>query len=91
MVFADIDRIDQVIVNLIDNALKFTPENGTISIWTKTDEEKVLVGVSDTGCGISKEDLDYIFERFFNRITSYNVCYTKLLRILSFATESILL
>ncbi|MBN2878887.1 MAG: HAMP domain-containing histidine kinase [Clostridia bacterium] len=65
MVFADIDRIDQVIVNLIDNALKFTPEKGTISIWTKTDEEKVLVGVSDTGCGISKEDLDYIFERFF--------------------------
>ncbi len=65
MVFADADRIEQVIVNLIDNAIKFTPENGTISIWTRTDEEKVLVGISDTGEGISKEDLDYIFERFF--------------------------
>ena len=65
MVFADADRIEQVIVNLIDNAIKFTPEYGTISIWSRIDEEKVLVGISDTGHGIPKEDLDYIFERFF--------------------------
>jgi len=71
MVFADIDRIDQILVNLIDNALKFTPEKGTISIWTRTDEEKVLVGVSDTGCGIPKEDLDYIFERFYKSDKSH--------------------
>ncbi|MEX1377378.1 MAG: HAMP domain-containing sensor histidine kinase [Eubacteriales bacterium] len=71
MVFADIDRIDQVLVNLIDNALKFTPENGTISVWTSIDEEKVLVGVSDTGCGIPKEDLDNIFERFYKSDKSH--------------------
>ena len=71
MVFADIDRIDQILVNLIDNALKFTPENGTISVWTSIDEEKVLVGVSDTGCGIPKEDLDNIFERFFKSDKSH--------------------
>ena len=65
MVFADIDRIAQVLVNLIDNAIKFTPEKGSINIWTRTEEEKVLIGVSDTGCGVPKEDLEYIFERFY--------------------------
>lgn len=64
-VFADADRIDQILVNLIDNAIKFTPEHGTISIWTKKENEKILVGIRDTGCGIPEEDLVNVFERFY--------------------------
>lgn len=70
-VFADSDRIEQVIVNLIDNAIKFTPPHGTISIWTHQTNDSVMVGVGDTGAGIPEEDLPYIFERFYKSDKSH--------------------
>ena len=64
-VSADQDRIEQVVVNLLDNAIKFTPEDGTITLLTEENGEMVIVTVSDTGAGISKEDREHIFERFY--------------------------
>lgn len=65
MVQADQDRIDQVITNLIDNAVKFSQKGGTLGIWTHIAEDKILVGVRDTGDGIAAEDQPYIWERFY--------------------------
>lgn len=58
-------RIEQVIWNLLKNAIKFTPENGTITVTTKNDENgRIIVEVSDTGVGIPGEQLPVIFTRF---------------------------
>ncbi len=64
-VWADEDRISQVITNLIDNAVKFTPLGGHVSVFTRTEGNKVYISVADTGVGIPAEDQPFIFERFF--------------------------
>ena len=64
-VFADQDYISQVLRNLIDNAIKFTPEGGTIAILTHNKDGKAWISVSDTGKGIPEEDLLQIWERFY--------------------------
>lgn len=62
---ADSDMLSQVFYNLVDNAVKFTPENGEISASMTTDDEFVTVSVRNTGKGIAPEDLDHVFERFY--------------------------
>lgn len=62
---ADKDLVSQVIYNLVDNAVKFTPENGTISFFAENDEEYTTVRVRNTGKGISQEEISRIFERFY--------------------------
>jgi signal transduction histidine kinase len=64
-VFADPDHISQVLRNLIDNAIKFTPQGGTIAVSTRAKDGKAWVAVSDTGKGIPEEDLTQIWERFY--------------------------
>ena len=71
MVCADGDRIEQVLVNLIDNAIKFTPKSGSITLWSHECDGKALVGVNDTGEGIAREDMPFIFERFFKSDKSH--------------------
>jgi signal transduction histidine kinase len=65
MVTADIRLIERVLVNLIENAVRHTPEGGRVSLLCYPDGEGVLVQVSDTGPGISAVELPHIFERFY--------------------------
>ena len=64
-VFVDTTRLYQVIMNLLDNALKYTHPGGTVTLFLNSSANEVRFGVADTGPGISKEDLPKIFRRFF--------------------------
>ena len=60
----DTERILQVLRNLLGNAIKFTPDGGTVNVLARHEEKKVFVTVRDTGIGISKENLTDIFEKY---------------------------
>ena len=64
-VTADKDMINQVVFNLLDNAVKFTPDGGYIEVSSKSDSEKVIVKIRNSGKGIPAEEIDKIFERFY--------------------------
>jgi len=62
---ADRERLWQAVMNLLDNAVKFTPEGGRITLSATPQEGGVTLSVADTGPGIAEEDLPFLFERFF--------------------------
>ena len=62
---ADPDMINQVIYNIIDNAVKFTPQDGTISVSCKKEFEKAVMRVRNYGIGIANDDLKLVFDRFY--------------------------
>jgi two-component system phosphate regulon sensor histidine kinase PhoR len=64
-VSADPPRLEQVLVNLIHNAVKFTPPGGEVILAAQTESEFVRFSVHDTGVGIPVEELERIFERFY--------------------------
>lgn len=64
-VLADSDKIEQVLQNLIDNAIKFTEKDESIYVSTEQKGDKVLVRIKDEGSGISEEDLKFIWDRFY--------------------------
>ena len=65
MVFADLGRIQQVLYNLIDNAVKFSPSDSSIDIQSGELRGKIFVSVKDRGCGIPKKDAARVFDRFY--------------------------
>lgn len=65
LILADAERAQQVITNLVHNAIKFTPAGGTVSVSAEPSGDEVVVSVRDTGVGIPADDLTRIFERFY--------------------------
>ncbi|MGL4992806.1 MAG: hybrid sensor histidine kinase/response regulator transcription factor [Bacteroidales bacterium] len=61
----DFEKIERVFFNLISNSFKYTPNNGTISVYYDSDGENLTLKIADTGEGISESDLENIFDRFY--------------------------
>lgn len=64
-VHADLGRIRQVFYNLVSNALRYTPQGGSVTVKAFTEDKRVFMEVADTGRGISPEDLPHIFQKFY--------------------------
>ncbi|TDF97170.1 sensor histidine kinase [Paenibacillus piri] len=65
LLHADENRLKQVLINLIDNALKFTEPGGTITMDARSTPEHVVLTVEDTGAGIAEQDLEHVFQKFY--------------------------
>ena len=63
--FVDMNFLHEIMDNLIENALKYTPAGGSIYVNVRGDGDRVLINVTDTGIGISAEDLGHIFQKFY--------------------------
>ncbi|MEH2046577.1 response regulator [Nostoc sp.] len=75
MVYLDMEKFDKVVYNLLSNAMKFTPEGGTIALRLKSERDRCILQVQDTGIGIVKEQIPYLFERFRQAEGSANRSY----------------
>ena len=65
LIFADKERIEQVIANIVGNAIKYTPDGGHITVSLALDNRQYKINVTDNGVGIAKEDIPHLFERFY--------------------------
>lgn len=65
VILGDKPRLKQVFVNLLDNAIRFTPSGGVVTLHTQTNEEGSLIEISDTGIGIPQSAMPHVFDRFY--------------------------
>ena len=63
--FVDVNFMREIMDNIVDNAIKYTPEGGSIYVNVRGDGDRALINVTDTGIGISAEDLGHIFQKFY--------------------------
>ena len=68
----DTDKMTQVIDNILNNAIKYSPDGGKITVSMKTTDTQLIVSISDQGLGIPKKDLPLIFDRFYRTDVSRN-------------------
>ena len=61
----DTDKMTQVIDNILNNAIKYSPDGGKITVTMKTTDDQMILSISDQGLGIPKQDLPRIFDRFY--------------------------
>lgn len=73
LVYMDKNLIDQVLINLVGNAIKFTPNGGQIKMGVKSGGSQAVVSITDTGYGIERENLEKIFQEFFRVDNTINV------------------
>ena len=74
----DASLLRNIILNLLSNAIKFSPENGVIEINSYNDKKEITIAVKDSGIGISTEDQEHLFERFFRGTNATNIAGTGL-------------
>ena len=73
MVYFDKKLLKNMLLNLISNAIKFSPENSFIEVICNIEKEELVVSVKDKGIGISEEDKNHLFERFFRAKNAGNI------------------
>ena len=67
----DYQKFQQILYNIISNAIKFTPENGTINVTTKEKQNKLIISIKDSGNGIDKASQEKIFDKFVQLENTY--------------------